>query len=127
MTRFVGGPADGVTLSLGRSPLSLGRSPLYLRVVQDGAEFDALDQLDDEPRAGETMTVYRRDGEPTTVHVLYSGRRDGKRGEWLRVWTYTVLEHQPEDPVMRNADTWRQWCTAQALEYIEEVTCPPKR
>jgi len=56
LIRFLDGPAEGVTLFL-RS------APEVLRVVraEDGT-WDALDQPGDEPRPGETVFVYRREG-----------------------------------------------------------------
>ena len=54
-TRFIDGPAKGVVLDL-------ERTPHYLRVVHDSEtwQWDALDQLDDEPKPTETIFVYRR-------------------------------------------------------------------
>lgn len=53
---FTDGPAEGVTLP------ALRRLPVFLRVVQDAAsgKWDALDQLEDEPREGEVVHVYVR-------------------------------------------------------------------
>jgi len=58
MTRFLDGPAEGVTLML-------RRAPIYLRVVHRGTEWDALDALDDRPTPDETIYVYVLHGEPT--------------------------------------------------------------
>lgn len=53
MTRFIDGPAEGVTLML-------KRTPVYLRVVRNRqGKWDALDQLDDSPASDEEIFVYR--------------------------------------------------------------------
>jgi len=52
MTTFEDGPAKG-------QHLSLQRAPKFLRVVEDGGKWDALDQPTDEPRPGETLYAYR--------------------------------------------------------------------
>lgn len=51
MTTFKDGPAEGRTLLL-------RRAPTLLRVVQEDGEFDALDQLNDEPGPRESIYCY---------------------------------------------------------------------
>lgn len=103
MIQFLDGPAKGQLLIL-------ERLPHFLRAVRsvDGA-WDALDQIDDEPRPDEAIYAYVMVGEPGIMHV--DGRRDGKR--WSRTSktaTYRLCEHQPSDGVMRTAEFWRAWC-----------------
>jgi hypothetical protein len=74
VTRFIDGPAAGTVLSL-------KRSPLFLRAVQDplDGKWDALDQLDDAPRPGERIVVYRKTEDRGMVHLPSLRRvlRDG--------------------------------------------------
>lgn len=99
MIEFLDGPARGVVLEL-------RRIPTLLRVVQQGKEFDALDQLDDEPRVGEKITVYRR-VKQGRVHICNRGR--GKRSGWYFTASYRVLQRQPADDQVRTTEAWRQW------------------
>jgi hypothetical protein len=94
--RFQGGPADGKVLQF-------RRTPLYLRVVQDGETFDVLDQLGDEPRAGEQVHVYRAFGSFGTVHI-----RPG--GCWP-TGQYRYLVGVDGDS-LRTTQAWREWATA---------------
>lgn len=106
MTRFDDGPAKGQSLTL-------ERSPLYLRVVVDtGGKADALDQLDDEPKADEALYAYRRVS-VGTMHVSYSegGRR---KGHWEELVSYALCGVQPDERAMRDTALWRQWCDGQA-------------
>ena len=100
MTTFLDGPAEGQNLML-------KRSPVFLRVVvgQDGV-WDALDQLGDSPRPGETIIAYRIDGEPGTCHLNFGG---GK-GSWYSVAQYKYVQNQPSEAVMRSHSDWRAWC-----------------
>lgn len=108
MTRFLDGPAAGVTLFL-------KRAPVYLRAVQnaDGpthpGDWDALDQLDDHPRASERIVVYRLEGEPTFCHI----NRGRKGGGFYRGGMYRVVDPQPSDTELRTDAGWRGWAAAQ--------------
>jgi hypothetical protein len=112
MTRFLDGPAKGTTLFL-------RRAPVYLRAVQsaDGSThagaWDALDQLDDEPRSDERIVVYRLDGEPTWCHI---NRRGG--GGIYRGGSYRVVVPQPADEAVRSNIHWRQWVGEQVGQPI---------
>lgn len=104
MTRFIDGPAKGTTLFL-------RRAPHYLRVVQgpDGptapGTIDALDQLDDTPRASETVTAYEMVGGPSHMHV-----NRGRLGcAWYRGGEYRMVAEQPDDATLRDAARWRAW------------------
>jgi hypothetical protein len=109
MTRFLDGPAAGVTLML-------RRAPVFLRAVTtDGGTWDALDQLDDSPQSTERIVVYRLDGEPTWCHI-----RATKGGGVYRGGAYRVLEHQPADERVRSTAAWRAWVGEQVGEPVGE-------
>lgn len=107
MVSFLDGPAKGVVLQL-------RRVPMLLRVVQDrGGAWDALDQLDDEPRRGESIHVYRRrdDLQVGKYHLLTSRPRRAGSG-WYWMASYCVLPEQPTDDQVRNTAAWQSWATA---------------
>ncbi len=105
MTQFLDGPAVGIILYL-------QRAPVFLRAVQDAAgKWDALDQLDDEPRSGERIIVYRMEGEPSWCHI----NRRGKGGSGVfRGGVYRVVDPQPEIDDVRSNRAWRAWVAVQA-------------
>lgn len=109
MITFKQGPADGKTLSL-------QRVPVYLRVVVDGAgNIDALDQLDDTPRPGETIYVYKILNHAGTVHIDRRDPKTGRRvGEWMQMATYQLMEEQPTQEQARDTATWQNWVAEQA-------------
>jgi len=101
VTTFVDGPAAGATLML-------TRAPLFLRaVVEFGSEWDALDQLQDRPKATERICVYRRDGAPGRIHIKRD-RRHGGCG-WFTVARYRVVEPQPDDATLRDQARFEVW------------------
>jgi hypothetical protein len=108
VTRFLDGPAAGTTLYL-------KRAPVYLRAVQGPAgpthagDWDALDQLEDEPRSSERIVVYRLEGEPTFCHINRGGRGSG----FYRGGAYRVVEPQPTDLEVRSTAAWRAWVSVQ--------------
>lgn len=103
MTTFLDGPAAGVTLSL-------SRAPLLLRVVQTKAgQWDALDQLDDTPRFGETIHVYQQASFDGRVHLCRSGKGSG----WFVIASYRLFPRPPADHEIRTTAAWRAWTTAQ--------------
>lgn len=115
---FQDGPAIGVTLNL-------ERQPLFLRVVRDietGA-IDALDQLDDEPKATEEVFVYRR-----TYHSSGIACSRGKNGGCRRfsLSHYSLFVEQPEQAVMRDTEKWRGWTDeAYAIETANDDARTP--
>ena len=118
MTRFLDGPAQGVTLYL-------KRAPVYLRAVQgpDGpthtGDWDALDQLDDSPRSGERVVVYRLEGEPTWMHV----NRRGRHGSGVfRGGNYRVVTPQPAEDQVRSTSAWQRWVAEQVGQPIDPET-----
>ena len=88
--------------------------PLFLRVcVAADGSVDALDQLDDEPRAEEQLHAYRREGEIGTVHIDRVNPQTRRReGIWLRMVNYRLCLEQPDDGTMRDKVRWQEWCQA---------------
>jgi len=109
------GPTVSVTLraAVARNcTLQLQRTPMFLRFVWDvkANTWDALDQLDDEPRPEEHVFAARLAG-TGSMHV--DGVRGGKRaGWWLRTATYELVEPQPDDATMRDTTQWQAWAIA---------------
>lgn len=109
MVSFLDGPAQGVHLTL-------QRTPTYLRVVRrsEAGKFvwDALDQLTDTPQLDETCFAYCLVGGTGVCHIDYTEK--GKRkGLWCKVATYCVCDPQPNDETMRDTSLWRAWCYAE--------------
>ena len=103
MILFKDGPAADVALEL-------CRAPLLLRAVQSKkGEWDALDQLKDEPTEDEVVVVYRRSSEPFVVHFSFRNGR-GRDGKSILNATYQMVEGQPDDATLRDTKAWRAWC-----------------
>lgn len=100
MTTFTNGPANGKTLML-------KRIPYFLRVVQDGDKFDALDQPNDKPSPGETIHVYRH--VETRGHVSISRRGGG--GGFYPIASFE-FHSTPQDSEVREVAEWIAWCVA---------------
>lgn len=101
-SEFVDGPASGARLAL-------ARVPIYLRVVIDGdGKVDALDQLDDEPRPGECIYVYRR---TSWGHICARGGSGGASG----VFGVYVQVPWPEfaGVDLSDREQWAKWANAQ--------------
>jgi hypothetical protein len=107
MTRFVDGPAAGITLYL-------RRAPLFLRAVRERGHdtWDALDQIEDVPKTTEEIVVYKLEGEPSWMHI---NRRGG--GGIYRGGTYRVVDPQPADERLRDVFHWREWALAAAAQH----------
>ncbi|PQO39362.1 hypothetical protein C5Y96_05770 [Blastopirellula marina] len=101
MIEFIEGPAAG-------THLCLRRTPLLLRVVIDRAsgQVDALDQLEDVPRLGESIHVYRREGEP--LRGMIDSGKGGYTGPFVAA-TYLYFPWQPADEVARDNQRWQKW------------------
>lgn len=105
MTKCLDGPAAGQVLLL-------QRAPVFLRVVLDPAgKFDALDLLDDEPAANETIFVYR-----LVAHSRRSAHINmGRKGcGWYRGGDYR-LTVQPGDAITRDRAAWQSWTRAELV------------
>lgn len=91
--------------------LELKRAPKFLRFVWDvkANKWDALDQLDDEPRPGETVFAARL-ADTGSLHV--DGYRNGRRcGWWYATATYELVEPQPDPATLRDREAWQKWAT----------------
>ncbi len=113
-TTFIDGVAQG-------AELLLSRSPILLRVVYDGVtkKVDALDLLDDEPRDGEIVQVYRLASQP--VRGFADGRdpKTGKRwGKQFSAARYRMHDEQPP-PSLWRGKKWQEWATDQ-VEWLKE-------
>jgi hypothetical protein len=88
--------------------LDLERTPRYLRVVHDSEtwQWDALDQLDDEPKPTEKIFVYRR-GELARGFAC-RGRRGGGCRTFIDA-EYSCLPVHPADADLRDNGKWRKW------------------
>lgn len=113
MTRFVDGPAFGVGLAI-------KRAPTYLRVGFQNGEWDALDQLDDEPKPGETFYCYRVIKVQGILHINY-GRG---RGSCTPLAFYHYYEEQPGQEIMADNRAWRAWAYEQPRGVAEiDIDC----
>lgn len=110
MIKFVDGPAAG-------SHLTLRRVPQFLRVVIDQAGgIDALDQLDDTVRDGETVHVYHRVDEVSEVILCSRGPSRCRRETWAEYRLYT---QQPDQAVLRDNEVWQAWAMAENAHAAE--------
>lgn len=120
MTKFLDGPARGQILALKRAPFFL-RVSQKPRPVQFGKEWDALDQLEDEPWPEETLFVYELAAFTGMAHV----RRTGGGG-WYPIAEYRICPVQPADSEMRTTAAWHAWTAAHADRAMAiKVRCEP--
>lgn len=96
----------------GRGPLMLQRVPKYLRftckdVGGSDRQWDALDQIYDEPEDGEYLFAAKL-ADRGRMHVdrVVKGRRVG---EWYSTADYELIDPQPAQEIMRNVHCWREW------------------
>ena len=96
-----GGPADGA--------YAVTRAPLFLRaLVSPSGKTDVLDQLDDEPRPRERVSVYRRTTTPDQIGVVFiCGRSRSASGPSVSA----AYEHLPDvdGQAVRETAAWRSW------------------
>jgi len=110
MTEFTDGPAAGKVLLLRRHPLFLRVTRAEPTGRQRVQQFDALDQLADEPREGETVFAYRRVAvSERPVHI----RADRGASGWYHRATYTLHDEQPDAETTRCRTRWQLWCLGQ--------------
>ena len=104
MITFLDGPAEG-------KQLSLSRAPYFLRVVIDAdGGVDALDQLDDEIRPGETPHVYYQS--EAIAHAIVCSRGRGCRSEHIA--NYKLFEEQPPQELLADNARWGEWAETKA-------------
>lgn len=113
-TKFLDGPAKGVRMSL-------RRSPMFIRVVRRAPDvWDALDQLADEPKPGETVVVYRLVSRDGGAFLDYRDSRGRRCGHFEPSATYALAPAQPDAATARDTAAWQAWCQAQ----VKEETTP---
>lgn len=90
----------------------LKRAPVFLRVVTDGEKWDALDQLEDFPRASERAYAYQLTAPPGVAMV------DGPkcRGAYT-IAEYKAVPEPPSEETMRDNRLWSEWALARATTW----------
>jgi hypothetical protein len=101
MTSFEDGPAKG-------QRLMLKRAVRFLRVVEAGGKWDALDQPSDKPDPRETLYAYEIASQQGQCHI----RTIGGGGGFYPINTYRFVTQQPTDAQMRDSQAWHDWCVA---------------
>lgn len=98
MPLFHNGPADGLSLTL-------SRSPNFLRVCTLQGAVRTLESVSDAPESKEDVHVYK----------LLQG-------------DYWLYPYQPMDHQMRNTFKWQQWCRDEVMrnKRCEEYGIPMK-
>jgi hypothetical protein len=123
VTNFFDGPAAGVQLELKRAPKFLRAvvsvAPPGERTQKAVAVWDALDQLDDAPRDGETCHAYRLVADDGWMHLDYRDKKGRRRGVTIRNATYAHMDTQPDQDTMRDTEKWRQWCLAEMTRELQ--------
>jgi len=98
MTKLEGGPANGKTLML-------KRSPRFLRVTEDDGQFDALDDQLDTPKITEKLFAYEIVGDIVRGFIDFGGKQKKESG-FYAIATYKFIEPQPSDSEMRITILW---------------------
>ena len=99
------GPAEGGYM--------VGRALLWLRaVVSAKGKTDVLDQLHDEPKPRETISVYRRITAPEQVGQVIA-RLSGRRGCVASVSAEYQRLPDVDGEAMRDTEAWRAWALEQ--------------
>ena len=97
------GPAADETLDLGRAPIILRA------VVSPSGIWDALDQLDDAPKPGETIHVYRLlGGISQPMHFRCTNSRESGYYSFVR-YVHHGPQPEPDDDI-RSIAGWHEWC-----------------
>ena len=119
MTKFLDGPAAGISLGL-------RRCPIYLRVVYHNVKktWDALDQLEDKPSWDETVYAYKQSAFHGMVHVC---RRPTGSG-YFGMAEYQVIHPQPPRETLRSNQAWQEWCHSQpdVIELLKQLPAKPE-
>lgn len=95
------------------------------RVVQSsGGEWDALDQLDDEPKPRERIFVYRRVEHHGVAFLDWRSKGGRRQGGMSHLARYQFLDPQPCDTApLRTTAGWRGWCEgAEAVGQTKEAS-----
>jgi len=80
-----------------------------LRAVLNAAgEWDALDQLGDEPASDEGIYLYKM--VPGTLSSFHLCRSPRKLSGWYQEADYVVFGEKIPDSILRNHRQWVNWC-----------------
>ena len=104
MLTLVDGPCQGTYMCK--------RAPLLLRAVKgkdNAGNTDVLDLVDDTPTTGESVYIYKLEGEAGTVHLNFGGGKGG----WYAFASYRYLP-DVDGETLRDNETWQAWARAQA-------------
>lgn len=100
MITFENGPAVGHTLKL-------SRAPRFLRVCRSPQlTFSALEKPDDRAAIADTLIAYE----------IASSRTPRGTVDANPVASYRMVQDQPDDAVMRDAEKWKAWATERAAK-----------
>lgn len=107
---FIDGAAQGVALTL-------NRTPMMLRVVVNSkGGWDALDELNDTPLLDETIHVYYTIHTPSRVHVKAQTKKLSGWSLWLHYQEY----RNPGDQHLRTTEAWNAWVDTK-LEFLTNL------
>lgn len=119
MIKLNGGPAEG-SYAVKRAPIFL-RAVIPAKVGRAKPKGDVLDQLEDTPAEGESVSVYQREGEAGIVHI--NGRK-------VKGFYATAEYHWLEDvdgEALRDNDIWQEWAIVQMdrIQNDDNILSPP--
>jgi hypothetical protein len=112
-TTFIDGPAAGAGMNLRRAPVFLR----VVEVIEQMGTFDALDQLEDEPREGERVHVYRMLA-GTRGSAFVCGRGSGASGHYE--WGIYAHLADVDGEQLRDTAAWRAWVEAQVAAEVPQ-------
>ena len=115
MITFLDGPAFGQALDLERTPCALRV------VVNANGQWDALDQIKDDPKPDDTIHVYTLASVPGTVHIDYRDAQGRRSGKWLRSAQYRAWPQSVADEELRTWDAWTAWCLRNKVAILSFV------
>ena len=114
--KCIDGPAAGVNLLV-------RRASILLRVVCSASgKWDALDQVDDSPKADEVIFLYRMEKFVGRAFVCVRGKGGG--GGAKEMADYKFMPEQPSDADMRDSKRWLAWCETNKERLLAD--CPVK-
>lgn len=123
MIVFLDGPACNVIpgtrmyATTGARGLCIRRAPQFLRVTQNSkGEWDALDQLHDEPHSDETVMVYRLVERLGSLHLNMRDKKGRHCGGFFVSAVYQYVSPQPDEATLNETHLWREWAQQQSIK-----------